>query len=451
MDEGRIEKLNGAQERRGSFVLYWMQASQRACENFALEFALREARRLKLACVVCFGLTGSYPGANLRHCRFMLEGLAETKERLAARGIGFVLRLGEPDEVALSLSRKAALAVVDCGYTRIQRRWRRRAARAMECPLFEVESEAVVPVKIASQKEEYAAATIRPKISRLLPRFLVPAGEMKPFAGSLDTGFRSESLRDIDSLIAKLSLEEGVAPVEGAKGGTGEARRKLKRFIEEGLARYDEDRSDPSKAGGSNLSAHLHFGQISPVEVALAVKKRGGRGSASFLDELVVRRELAMNFCFYNPRYDSTACLPEWAKKTLAAHVKDRRPHLYSFKQLEAGATHDPIWNAAQREMVLTGRMHGYMRMYWGKKILEWSPAPEAAMRAAIRLNDRFELDGRDPNGYAGVAWCLGKHDRPWGERAVFGMVRYMNDAGLRRKFDIDAYLDRVRSLDRAR
>jgi deoxyribodipyrimidine photo-lyase len=196
------------------------------------------------------------------------------------------------------------------------------------------------------------------------------------------------------------------------------------------------------------MSPYLHFGQISPLYIALKVSKTRSLGAEAFFEELIIRRELSMNFVFYNEKYDSFKSIPDWAKKTLRAHQKDRRPYLYSPKELENAGTHDPYWNAAQKEMVITGKMHGYMRMYWGKKILEWSKTPEEAFKVALYLNNKYELDGRDPNGFIGVAWCFGKHDRPWGERAIFGNVRYMNDKGLKRKFDADKYV-KMMELDK--
>jgi deoxyribodipyrimidine photo-lyase len=449
IQDERIHQLNGAAPRAGSWVLCWMQASQRASCNHALEVAIRAANERRLPVVVGFGLADRYPGANLRHYRFMLEGLAETQRELASRGIAMVVRRGEPDGVAATLARRAALCVVDAGYTRIQRRWRRRAARAMACPLLEVESDVVVPVREASAKEEYAAATFRPKVLRALPRYLVPLREQHPKARSLSLNLPSLALGDIESLLAALPLDRRVAAAPGVRGGTAEARRRLAAFIEDRLDRFAAERNDPSRDACSHLSPYLHFGQIAPLEVALAVRGAASPSSEAFLEELVVRRELAINFVAFNPRYDRVESLPSWALATLAKHARDRREATYGRRELEAARTHDAIWNAAQREMVLTGKMHGYLRMYWGKKILEWSATPAAAYRTALALNDRYELDGRDPNGFAGVAWCFGKHDRPWGERRVYGIVRSMTEAGLRRKFDVDRYVARIDALAR--
>ncbi|MFW9805556.1 MAG: deoxyribodipyrimidine photolyase, partial [Candidatus Thorarchaeota archaeon] len=228
------------------------------------------------------------------------------------------------------------------------------------------------------------------------------------------------------------------------QGGTKAARETLEKFIRFDLDVFGTQRNDPSNDRLSNMSPYLHFGQISPIEIAIEVLKTNSPGSESYLEELIVRRELSMNFVFFNSNYDNIECLPKWAKETLDLHALDPREYVYSYSELERAETHDPYWNAAQKEMTRFGKMHGYMRMYWGKKILEWTDSPEEAYTICITLNDKYELDGRNPNGYAGVAWCFGKHDRAWKEREIFGKVRYMNENGLRRKFDIEKYVERI-------
>ena len=443
----RVRSLNAMEPRPGDYVLYWMQASQRAEGNHALEYAIRLANGLRRPVVVFFGLTSEFPEANLRHLTFMLEGLAETRRRLEARGMRFVLRACSPDEGAAALSGRASAAVVDRGYLRIQKTWRARAASAMSCPLFQVESDAVVPVEEASPKEEYSAATIRPKIARKLKDYLVPLKERRPLKDSLSFEFESLDLDDAAAILARMEIDRSVGPSPVFKGGAAAARALLKRFLKDKLDHFGLLRNDPTLDATSHLSPYLHFGQISPLQVALEASKKGGPGLDAFLEELIVRRELGLNYVHYNGGYDSYDGLPFWARKTLAAHQDDDRPALYGPDELAAAKTHDPYWNAAQREMTVTGKMHGYMRMYWGKKILEWSRTPEEGFRTALALNNTYELDGRDPSGFAGVAWCFGKHDRPWGERTVFGNVRYMNDGGLRRKFDADRYVARIAAL----
>jgi deoxyribodipyrimidine photo-lyase len=450
VQQERIRPLNDRRTAPGRFVAYWMQASQRAECNHALEYAIERGSELALPVVVFFGVTGKYPEANERHYRFMLEGLAEVRGALEKRGIRFVIRAVSPEKGILDLSREAALVVVDRDYVRHTRAWRSDAARGMKCPLVQVETNVVVPVEEASPKEEYAAATIRPKIMKKLDRFMVPLGKQTPRRDSLGMDIPSLDISDVERTLSRLKIAKFARPVGGPRGGTSEAKKRLRAFVATKLARYAELKNDPNADSLSLMSPYLHFGQISPLFIALEVAKKGGRGSKEYLEELVVRRELSMNFVFYNTRYDSFEGLPEWSRKTLLEHARDRREYVYEHEEFEEARTHDPYWNAAQEEMRITGTMHGYMRMYWGKKILEWSRTPEEAYRIALALNNAHELDGRDANGFAGVAWCFGKHDRPWQRRAVFGMVRYMNANGLRRKFDADAYVERIARLKAA-
>lgn len=446
----RIQVLNPGIRFKGDYVLYWMQSSQRVSYNHALEYAIDEANKMGMPVVVALGLTEHYPGANLRHYHFMLEGLREVQCQLKARKIAFVVRLGEPAEVGLEMARRACRVVVDRGYTRHQRQWRAEAARKIDCPLIQVESDVVFPVEAISDKEEYAARTLRPKITANLEVFLKPLTLREVRTGSLKMGFESLDLTRFDALLAGMNLDKTVSPSPGYRGGTSQAQAALAEFIENRIDRYDTDRNDPTLQGCSGLSPYLHFGQISPLEIALAVIRAGGKGVNPFLEELIVRRELAINYIHYNLKYDAYESLPAWARATLKEHQSDKRETPYRLAELEAGRTHDPYWNAAQNEMRITGKMHGYMRMYWGKKIIEWSPSPRTAFATALALNDKYELDGRDPSGYTGVAWCFGKHDRPWASRPILGCLRYMNDNGLKRKFDADAYVRNVAALNPA-
>ncbi len=444
----------------GEYVLYWMQRAQRARMNHALEFAIREANEHNLPLLAVFGITQRFPEANTRSYAFMLEGLYETQQALRERGIRLIVRLQPPVEAATDLGADAALVVVDRGYLRVERRWRERVAKRLSCPLVQVESDVIVPIETASRKEEYAAYTIRPKIHKHLDTFLVPLEETALQRDSLEFVHDGVELDDIEAMLDRMHINRGADRVDTFRGGRSQAEMLLDDFIVHKLATplgtYAEERNDPSQDYLSHMSPYLHFGQISPLEIALRVQGAEDVGQVNedlrqsqdaYLEELVVRRELSMNFCAYNPHYDSLACLPDWARETLREHARDRREHVYSKAAFEAGQTHDPYWNAAQWEMVLTGKMHGYMRMYWGKKILEWTPSPEVGFRIALALNNRYELDGRDPNSFTGVAWCFGKHDRAWAEREVYGKVRYMSAGGLERKFDIDAYVEKVERL----
>lgn len=445
MSEERVKALNLKEIRRGSYVLYWMQASQRTEYNHALEYAITKANRTNRPVVVYFGLTDHFPEANERHYHFMLEGLREVKASLKEKGVRMIVWRTSPPLGAVQLSKTASLVVVDRGYLRIQRKWRRYVAQSLECPLIQVESEVVVPVQTASPKEEYSAATFRPKIQKKLDSFLHPLKENHPKVDSLQLYFDSFDIEDPEKAISALDIDKSVKKVKNFHGGTTEAKKHLENFLRSKLDRYEELRNDPTRECVSNMSPFLHFGQISPLYIALRVSETDSPGKDAYLEELIVRRELSVNFVFYNKNYDVFDGLPEWAKKTLKEHEKDPREYVYTLEELENAETHDPYWNAAQREMTLRGKMHGYMRMYWGKKIVEWSRTPENAYKTAVYLNNKYELDGRDPNGFTGVAWCFGKHDRPWKERQIFGKIRYMNANGLKRKIDADGYVAKIR------
>jgi deoxyribodipyrimidine photo-lyase len=442
----RIKTLNKKSVQKGAYVLYWMQASQRAEYNHALKYAISKGNELRQPTIVFFGITDSFPEANERHYAFMLEGLREVRHSLLKRGIQLVIRHLSPEIGAVQMAKRASLAVVDRGYLKIQKKWREYAARQMNCPLIQVESDVIVPVEESSTKEEYAAATIRPKVHKKLNSFLIPLEEIDPVIDSVSFDLDSFDLSDLGKALSKLRIDRSVKKVNSFQGGTKEALKRLEIFIDSKLDRFPELRNDPAFDYLSHLSPYLHFGQISPVQIALKILETDSPGKDAFLEELIIRRELSMNFVFYNSRYDSLNGLPGWARKSLRAHQTDKRPYLYSVEALEGAKTHDPYWNAAQKEMVWKGKMHGYMRMYWGKKIIEWTKTPEEGFRVAVKLNNKYELDGRDPNGFSGVSWCFGKHDRPWGERPIFGNVRYMNDRGLERKFDLEEY---VRQVDR--
>ena len=437
----RIKSLNEKGAKKGAYVLYWMQASQRAEYNHALEYAILKGNELRRPVVVFFGITDRFPEANERHYAFMLEGLREVKRSLEQRGVQMVVRHQSPEMGTMALAKKASFVIVDRGYLRIQKRWRKVVSDQIDCSLIQVESDVIVPVEETSPKEEYSAATIRSKIHKKLSHFLVPLKRSIPAVDSLSLDFDSFDIRDVDKAISKLHIDRSVQRVSSFHGGTKKAHKHLQVFLEERLDRFPEFRNDPTLDYLSHMSPYLHFGQISPLFIALKALETKSPGTEAFLEELIVRRELSMNFVFYNGKYDSFAAVPEWAKKTLRDHQKDNRHDTYALEELESARTHDPYWNAAQKEMMIKGKMHGYMRMYWGKKIIEWSKTPEEAFRRALYLNNKYELDGRDPNGFTGVAWCFGKHDRPWGERSIFGKVRYMNDKGLKRKFDADGYV----------
>jgi deoxyribodipyrimidine photo-lyase len=448
-------RRDGTPDAGGACVVYWMQRAQRGVDNPALDVAIAAANELRRPVAVFFGLHPNYPNANLRHYAFLVEGLEETKRKIERRGAAFVL-WSYPDHDLLRFCDEAqpCLVVGDENPMREPESWRRNAARNLSVPFWTVDADVVAPSKLFP-KEEYAARTIRPKLQKLLPVFMRQPDNPKAryrWAERNQPGGR----KIIPSrLLDELPLDRSAGPAPQFKGGTAEGMRLLRRFINKRLANYETARNQPQIAGTSELSAYLHFGHLGPLTIALAVRDADAPETAksAFLEELIVRRELAINYVARNPQYDRLAGSPEWGRKTLAEHAADPRPYYYTEAQLEAAETHDPLWNAAQLEMVVTGRMHGYLRMYWAKKILEWTEAPEDAFEIAVRLNDRYELDGRDPNGYAGIAWAIGgKHDRPWGpQRPVFGLIRYMSSEGCARKFDVRAYIERVNKLSRDR
>lgn len=449
ISSARLKVLVDAPVRTdASYVLYWMQQSQRADFNPALEYALEQANALDLPVLVCFGLT-AFPEANARHYDFMLRGLAEVRARLAARGVAFVIRKTLPHALARELASDAALVVCDRGYLKIQRTWRAKLADGFDRRLVQVEGDVVVPVEVASGKHEYAARTIRPRIHRAWDEHLdqLEARSVRRRADRLAVA-SDVDLDDVAAVLAGLRIDATVGPVKRFTPGEGAARARLEAFVARELRRYGDERGKPEANVASHMSPYLHFGQISPVEIALAVRRTPASDSrASYLEELIVRRELAMNHAFYEPGYDTYDILPGWARKTLADHAGDPRPHLYTRDQFEAARTHDPYWNAAMREMIATGYMHNHLRMYWGKKILHWSASPEEAFETTLALNNRWFLDGRDANSFTNVGWLFGLHDRPWGPQPVFGTVRSMG-ANTFRKFDADAYVRQVTWLE---
>jgi len=446
----RIAALNDAPERSGDYVLYWMQQSQREPFNPALELAVAEANRLSLPVVVGFGLTDDYPEANARHYTFMLQGLAETARALEQRGIRFVIRRGQPDHVAIVLAQRAALVVCDRGYLRLQRAWHKRVAAMTGRRVVEVEGDVVVPLGVASTRREIAARTLRPRLMARLDDFLAPLATTPVGVDAGRLAVHGDiALGDIAALVKSLRIDHSVAAVAAFRGGHREARRRLDEFLTRSLDRYVDDRAHPGDPHVSTLSPYLHFGQISPVEIALAVRAAHADATNrdAYIEQLIVRRELSMNFVSSTPDYDRYECVPGWARQTLAAHRDDPRLRVYTEDELATASTHDLYWNAAMSELLLTGFMHNHMRMYWGKKVLEWSATPDDAYATLLRLNNRYFVDGRDANSFANVAWVFGLHDRPWPERPIFGGVRYMNAAGLERKTDIGAYVARINAL----
>ncbi len=447
IESERMSALNSNNISKNDFVVYWMQQSQRTHFNHALEYAIRKANELQKPLLVFFGITDQFPEANLRHYHFMIQGLKVIDKNLKKRNIKFIVSIEHPVDGITKLAKNACLIIVDRGYLHIQKQWRKKVSEKIECPLIQIESDVIVPVETASEKEEYAAYTFRPKIHNHLNKFLTHLEEVAIKQSSLDFDFKTLDFSTSEKIITQLDLDSTVSPVSSFIGGEDEAKKRLEYFLTHNISSYEEKRNEPSLKVTSQLSPYLHFGHISPVYIALEVKKRAEKYADVFLEELIVRRELSMNFVHHNQSYDSLSCLPEWALETLQEHESDKRDYLYSKEELERASTHDPYWNAAQKELRIRGKMHGYMRMYWGKKIIEWTESPSQAFELSLYLNNKYELDGRDPNGFAGVAWCFGKHDRAWMERPIFGKIRYMNSRGLEHKINIKdyvAYMERM-------
>ncbi len=441
----RVRKLRDSAGRPRGPVVYWMSRDQRVRNNWALLVAQQLAADQHKALCIAFCLVPEFLGATIRQYSFMIEGLKEVEQDLRAKNIPFYLLTGKPDEEIPGFVEdiEASALVADFDPLRIKMKWKEDVLKKTRIPFFEVDAHNIVPYWIASQKQEFAARTIRGKIQKLLPQFLTSFPRLKEQK-------EGEKIPDNDwDIVEKnLKVDFSVPELEWIEPGEKQAQRMLKNFIENKLPRYPDESNDPTQNAVSDLSPYLHFGQLSAQQAALEVRNSGKKGREDFLEELIIRRELSDNFCFYNPEYDQFKGFPDWAKKTLDEHRKDPREYVYSMKEFEAGQTHDELWNAAQMEMVKKGKMHGYMRMYWAKKILEWTESPEEALKTAIFLNDKYELDGRDPNGYVGISWSIGGvHDRAWGERPIFGKIRYMSYNGARSKFNVKKYIEDVNAL----
>jgi len=441
VDARRTRLLNNKSLGSGP-VIYWMSRDQRAHDNWALLYTIEKADELKQPVVVAFCLE-KYPTSNLRQYDFMLKGLSEVAETLKKHGIGFRLLKGNGDRQIPKLvsELKPSSVIVDFSPLKNARSKRQKVADYIDVQMTEVDAHNVVPAWIASDKQEFAAYTIRPKITNLLPEYLTDLPSLK--APGVKWSEKSDEV-NVAGLLKELGIDESVKQVDWCQPGEKAATANMQKFFQEKYDDYAEKRNDPTLNGLSNLSPYIHFGQLGPQRLAYNASKLNVNEDSkkSFLEELIIRRELSENFCLYNPDYKTTKAFPDWAKKSHDEHKNDKREYLYSLGELEQAKTHDDLWNAAQKQMVNHGKMHGYMRMYWAKKILEWTPNIDKAMEYAIYLNDKYELDGRDPNGYTGIAWSIGGlHDRPWFERPIFGKIRYMNYNGAKNKFNIAEYI----------
>ncbi len=425
----RIRLLNDVPARAGAkYVLYWALINRRLDSNHGLAFAVETANRLGLPVLVYEGLTCSHPYAEDRFQAFILDGVPDNAARAAELGFGYVFyhraRLSDANDALYRWAKDAAVLVTDDFPGYLARDYNASVPAKIGIPYYVVDSSCIVPMACLP-KQEYAAYTIRPKILRLLDEHLHPV-----------------EVESVKYQWREPRQQISATPATG--GGRKAALRRLHDFLEHDLARYAKYNREPSQHATSRLSSYLHFGHISSLEIALAVRKHANEHKLivpEFLEQLIVRRELSFNFARYGPDPRTLTALPDWAQKTLAKHDTDPREWAYTRRQFEQAATHDALWNATQRELLRDGVIHGYYRMYWGKKIIEWSATHQDALDTMIYLHDRYALDGRDPNTYASILWCFGLHDRPWTERPIFGMIRYMNLAGMRRKTNVDAYV----------
>ncbi len=449
----RVRRLNDRPSPPdGDYVLYWMQAFRRGRDNAALAYAVERANELGVPCVVYEALRPDYPHASDRLHTFILQGARDTAAVLRARGIKHLFFLPRtPEEARGVVSRlmaRARLVVSDDFPSFITPAQNAAAAARAPCPYVVVDDCVVVPLALLA-KPETAARTIRPKVlgatySWLSP-IAEPAARLSPPA-RLDVPFDPLNLAtaDLESLVASCAIDHDVPTVEELTGGGAQAESRLERFARSSLATYAEDRNDPSRDATSTLSPYLHFGMLSSRRAALVAREWGrGENLEAFLEQLLVRRALSFNFARSRTDHATYAALPPWARATLAEHSTDRRYADLSVKDLEVAASPDPLWNAAMNELRTRGVVHGYARMLWGKLPLLWMRRPEDAHDAVVTLNDKWALDGRDPNGYANVSWCFGLHDRPWPSGSVFGTVRRMTSASARRKLDFEGYIER--------
>jgi deoxyribodipyrimidine photo-lyase len=456
--------------KESSTVVYWMQRDVRTVDNWALLFAAHLATSRAAALHVVYALPPTPPPqpvtssdrpipalADLpmteRHGKFLIGGLKCVHQEL--KELGVPLHVVMPTaathvgsavcDVISSLGCCCSVVVTDFSPLRHCREWiELQAAPLLQTKgvaLVQVDAHNVVPVWTASDKREYGARTLRPKINRLYQAFLQKFPKLNEIVVQSDTGDSTTPLPDFKQTLYEdyLKMDASVPELDWAKPGTAAALEQAQKFFDQGLSKFDKLRNDPNHRNVcSSLSPWINHGHVSFQRLAMAVQKlnKHANGTAAYLEEGMIRRELSDNFVYYEPyRYDSLLSAYEWAQETLRVHASDPREYVYSLSELERGETHDDLWNAAQLQAVRDGKMHGFLRMYWAKKILEWTESPEVALDTGLYLNDKFNIDGRDPNGFVGVGWSImGIHDMGWKEREVFGKIRYMNYAGCKRK-----------------
>ncbi len=462
----RIQKIV-SNNALGQSVLYVMSRDQRVNDNFALLAAQKHALAKKLPLAVIFCLQDKTGFRAREHYDFMLKGLKEVEVGLAKLNIPFMMVIGSPQDKlsAAFYHTKPDAVYFDFNPLRGPRNLISNLSNAALFNMFVVDAHNIVPVWAASDKRQVGAYTLRPKLHKLLGLYLVEPKKLAkhPYTwpGTIQT--LKVILPHIEEVLNK---QKSNGTQNTFISGEAVAHRHLEDFITNKLNTYAKDRNDPTKDSQSDLSPYLHFGQISSLRIALRLQEESlklgnelhllqstkmpkpedakntlQQGIDALVEELIVRKELADNYCLHTPDYDTLAAAPAWARASLDKHRTDVREFLYTYQQLALGHTHDPAWNAAQIQMTITGKMHGYMRMYWAKKVLQWTKSPEQAIEFLVKLNDFYSIDGGDPNGYAGILWSIGAvHDRPWNDRDIFGVVRYMNYEGLKRKFSVAEY-----------
>lgn len=479
--EIRVTPSNDAPVRpERDYVLYWMTSARRTRYNFGLQYALEQAAALRRPLIVLEALRVAYPWASARMHRFVLDGMLDNRARLEGARVAYYPYV-EPSPGAgagllEALAARAARVVADELPCSFLPRMLRAAAGRLDVRLDRVDSNGLLPLR-ATEAAFPTAHAFRRHLHRALPDHLrhppladplqhlgLPVAPIPPEILARWPAASDALLADAPGALLALPVDHSVKPT-GQRGGAAAGQVALARFVQERLDRYGEDRNEPGRDGASGLSPWLHFGQIAAHEVfdavanreawhfaRLAPKPSGSRqgwwgmspAAESFLDELVTWRELGYVFCHHRPDHERYESLPEWAQQVLAAHAADPRPQVYTAAELEAAETHDILWNAAQRQLVREGRIHNYLRMLWGKKVLEWSRTPQEAWDTLVHLNNRYALDGRDPNSYSGISWTFGRFDRPWGpRRPIFGTVRYMSSENTARKLDVESYLER--------
>lgn len=443
----RLRALNDIQAE-GKCVLYVMSRDQRVTANHALAAAQSDALEKKLPLAVVFTLYQMKGSVAREHYEFILEGLKDVEAELARKNIPFIMLIGPSQQTLTGMIHHTQPASIyfDFNPLRGPRNLHQMIADTHDVQCYEIDTHNIVPVWDAYHKQAYGARILRPHIHRLAPDYwYLPQIKKHPHTWPGAVKSIGELGARIDELVKQLPQNHTSWTT---RPGQKSAKHALNQFLTTRLRGYADDRNDASRDALSGLSPYLHFGQLSSLQVLSAAKEALSEddslqsGYDTLFEEMVVRKELSDNYCFYNQNYDTYDGLPDWAKKTLEKHADDPREHEYSRQQLEAAETHDEAWNAAQCQLTRTGKIHGYMRMYWAKKVLEWSLSATVAIEHLVYLNDFYHLDGRDPNGYVGILWSVGGlHDRPWGERPIFGTVRYMVQSGLRRKFDIEKYI----------